>query len=104
MPSLLHVGREWERSEEMREQVRQRRQLLLWDDPSTRKINIANAALNFISLKPLAQRLRGENGDVGMHSVPDIKRQFLDSMTWEFFMSNKCLFNLVYSCFFGSNE
>lgn len=93
MPSLLRVGREWERSEEMREQVRQRRQLLLWDDPSTRKINVANAALNFICLKPLAQRLRGPSGDVGMHSVPDIKRQFLDSMIWnKFSMSNKCMF------------
>lgn len=75
MPSLREVAREWERDDQLRGHLHRCKSLLQWDDPSTKKINIKNADLNFRALKPLAMRLRDSQGDVGMVCLPQVTSQ-----------------------------
>lgn len=78
MPSIGMVSREWDQCEDLRGHFRREKTLLQWDDGDDRKINIANASLNYLALKPLVRRLRDSNGEVGMHSVPQIECQHLE--------------------------
>lgn len=92
MPSLIGVAREWDADKDMRERIRQTNKLLAWENPNTPKTNIDNASRNLVALKPLARRLREANGDVGMHSVPDIIREFLDrKILGQVFAAQRCL-------------
>ena len=78
MPSLGMVSREWDQTEDLRDRFRRERNLLQWEDVDDMKINIANASLNYLALKPLVRRLRDSDGNVGMHQLPKIEAQNLE--------------------------
>lgn len=88
MPSLKDVSREWEREEALRDHVRRSKTLLQWDRTADKKINIRNAEINYLVLKPLAKRLRDSNGEVGMIHLPQIQTQKLGSIlcAWYHFL------------------
>ena len=77
---LSPVSREWERDPEVRENIRRTKSLLQWSNPDDARVNIKNAALNYGVLKPLVKRLLDvESGVVGMHALPLIQNQPLDT-------------------------
>ena len=78
MPPLGFVSREWDECGDLRYHFRREKNLLQWEDDDNKKINIANASLNYLALKPLVRRLRDTNGDVGMHQLPKIEWQHLE--------------------------
>lgn len=75
MPSLHGVSREWEQEGDLREHLCRSKELLQWEDDGDQRVNIRNADLNFLVLKPLAKRLRDDSGEVGMHCLPEIQTQ-----------------------------
>lgn len=77
MQPLRDVAKEWEGEAPLRDHVRHAHTLLQWKDTNEKKINIRNADLNFLVLKPLARRLKDSTGEVGMHRLPQIQSQKL---------------------------
>lgn len=78
MSALNGVSREWEQQPEVRDHVRAHGCLLKWDSAGSPKINTKNGGLNFWILKPLAQRLLDNNGEVSMHGIPAVESQYLE--------------------------
>ncbi|CAK9106712.1 Cyclin-related protein [Durusdinium trenchii] len=73
MPSLAEIAKEWEMDDGIRAHLRETKRLLVkeaWDEDV--KINVDFAEKNYPVLKPLVRRLLDEDGNVGMHSVPDM--------------------------------
>lgn len=78
MPSLAEIAKEWEMDDGIRAHLRETKRLLVkeaWDEDV--KINVDFAEKNYPVLKPLVRRLLDEDGNVGMHSVPDMLVQTL---------------------------
>ena len=77
MPEVRMVSREWENDETIRKRLRGNDRRLLFKDPweDKVKVNVDCAEKNFEVIKPLAKRLKAEDGSVGMHSVPRIEEQ-----------------------------
>ena len=72
------LSREWERTEEIRDRMRNGGGLLwmeAWEDKF--KIDIYHTAKNYAVLRPLCKLLQDSTGAVGMHTVPKIQQQFL---------------------------
>ena len=75
-PSLEGVAEEWEASQELRDFVRVKGCLFA---PAARsddiQITVECGARNYHTLKPLAKRLKEENGSVGQIHIPSIKKE-----------------------------
>ena len=78
--ALHTVARDWENDPDVRDGIRKTKSILQWTNPEDPKVNIKNAALNYGVLKPLVKRLCDvDTGVVGMHTLPVIQNQLLDT-------------------------
>lgn len=72
---------DWDSSAEIRRRMRSSKKLFVKEDGKDKpKANIPCAALNYDVLKPLVERLEESPGVLGMHPIPDLMRQTLDSI------------------------
>ena len=76
--------------------MRRSRTILQWDDPNDKKVNIRNADLNFLVLKPLVKRLRDDSGDVGMHALSGIMGQLLGQSLVQVHFRRGLLFHICF--------
>lgn len=75
------VHLEWEKSEVLRERMRELSKVLVPENlHEVIRINVQCAEMNFDMLRPLAERLRDGDGPLVMHTMPDIQREMLASM------------------------
>lgn len=79
-PNLDNVAVEWEQEASLRQLARRHKSIVEWHDhdESQQAINIKNASMNFLLLKPLVKRLRLPGGEVSMVTLPALEKQLLD--------------------------
>ena len=80
MASLAGLAAEWDSCSHVRDMMRNHGSLFLKEaGQSEVRANIACAQINYHTLKPLVERLEQSPGVLGMHSLPDLKKQNLVS-------------------------
>lgn len=80
MGSLRGVADEWDSCSHVRDMMRNHGSLFVKEAGQAEvRGNIACAQINYHTLKPLVERLEESPGVLGMHSLPDLKKQNLVS-------------------------
>ena len=94
MCSLRGVADEWDSCSHVRDMMRNHGSLFVKEAGQAEvRGNIACAQINYHTLKPLVERLEESPGVLGMHSLPDLKKQNLVSFNSLpfYFVGLRCL-------------
>ena len=78
--SLRGVAMEWEDDADIRERLRKTKSVIAKEPWEVEvKITVAHAEQNYMALKPLVRRLLNKKEEVGMHSIPKLIAELLDT-------------------------